>query len=344
MSTAAAIRTSAPACPTCGGAVDVKTRHVVVAGGSVQLYCSASCLATRDAPPAPPQPIPEAPRPRRLVWWLAGGIVVGASLWLGIDRRPVPVSMPPSPSIDGVAELDLAEHAPPAEAPVDPGEQPDIDLDAITHDAWIHPLAGPTRRMPVNHNGAFGAVRDGVRAPECLSGHCGVDLGQNWGEPVHAAHDGVVDWVERGPNDEHGGIFVRIAHRGGTLFTWYFHLAAVPRSIQPGVKVTMGQVIGLLGDTGIKHSAPHLHFAMSVKTGQHAERYLDPEPLIAIWPLWIANDNGGGRVSTVEAPGVPVRETSRRRQAPAGPAVIEVSAPATAPTPEVEGSAAAPPP
>ncbi|HSD91277.1 MAG TPA: M23 family metallopeptidase [Kofleriaceae bacterium] len=341
MSTAAAIRTSLTVCPRCGGAVDVKTRHVVVAGGSVQLYCSASCLAARDAPPAPPEQIVEPPRPRRLVWWLAGGIVVGASLWLGLDRKHVPVSMPPSPAIESVSELDLVE-TPTTETPVDGVEQPDIDLDEITHDAWIHPLAGPTRRMPVNHNGAFGAVRDGVRAPECLSGHCGVDLGHDWGEPVHAAHDGVVDWVERGPNEEHGGIFVRLSHRGGTLFSWYFHLAAVPKSIHPGVKVTMGQVIGLLGDTGIKHSAPHLHFAMSVKTGAHAERYLDPEPLIAIWPLWIANENGG-RVSTAEAPGVPVREISRRRSVPTAPTVIDVSAPAM-PAPEVENTAAPPPP
>lgn len=339
---AAAVRTSSSSCPTCRGVVDVKTRHVIVAGGGVQLYCSASCLAARDAPPAPPQHPIEVPRPRRGAWWIAGGVIVGASLWLGIDRKHVAVSMPPSPAIDTASELDLAEPPPP---PIDLPEDAvalasDVDLDAITHDAWIHPLAGPTRRMPVNHNGAFGAVRDGVRAPECLSGHCGVDLGQNWGEPVHAAHDGVVDWVERGPNDEHGGIFVRISHRGGTLFTWYFHLAAVPRSIQPGVKVTMGQVIGLLGDTGIKHSAPHLHFAMSVKTGAHSERYLDPEPLIAIWPLWIANDNtGGARLSTIEAPGVPVREISHRHPIPAAPAVIDVSAPAAAESSD-SGSAA----
>jgi hypothetical protein len=35
------------------------------------------------------------------------------------------------------------------------------------------------------------------------------------------------------------------------------------------------------------------------------ERYIDPEPLVAIWPLRMPV-NGGAVVSTVEAPGVPL--------------------------------------
>src|SRR5262249_27059298 len=139
-------------------------------------------------------------------------------------------------------------------------------LGELMQDAWIHPLAGPRRRMPINHTAAFGAERPGDRPPECASGHCGVDVGGDvWGEAVHAVDDGVVEWVNRGPNEEHGGIFVKIAHRSGTLYSWYFHLAAVPRWVQPGVKITAGQVIGLVGDTGVKNSGPHLHFSMSVK-------------------------------------------------------------------------------
>src|SRR5262249_27021950 len=142
-----------------------------------------------------------------------------------------------------------------------------------------------------------------------------------WGEPVHAVHDGIVDWVNRGPNEEHGGIFVKIAHRGGSLYSWYFHLAGVPRWVKPGVNIKAGQVIGLLGDTGIGRSSPHLHFSISVKPSKYAhERYIDPEPLIAIWPLWIANDNAsGGHMTTEVAPGLPVRERDRPRPKPAEP-------------------------
>ena len=72
----------------------------------------------------------------------------------------------------------------------------------LAKDAWFHPLAGPRRRMPTNHLQAFGAERPGERPPECVSGHCGVDVGGGlWGEPVHAAHEGVVDRVNRGPNE-----------------------------------------------------------------------------------------------------------------------------------------------
>ena len=71
---------------------------------------------------------------------------------------------------------------------------------------------------------------------------------------MHASHDGVVDRVQRGANEPHGGHYVRIAHRDGTVFTQYFHLAAVPRWVEAGVPVKAGDVIGLLGDTGVKES------------------------------------------------------------------------------------------
>jgi hypothetical protein len=200
--------------------------------------------------------------------------------------------------------------------------------------------------MPINHTAAFGAERQGQPPPECLSGHCGVDVGGAiWGEPVHAVHDGVVAWVNRGPNEEHGGIFVKIAHRSGSLFSWYFHLAAVPRWIAPGARITVGQVIGLIGDTGVQHSGPHLHFAMTVKPASSArERYLDPESLIAIWPLWIVED-GKGHVSTDAPPGIPVRAPARPRSPAAAPIPHDDDQPAPpsaakASEPEAEASPA----
>ena len=67
--------------------------------------------------------------------------------------------------------------------------------------------------------------------------------------------------MQRDANDSHGGHYVRIAHRDGTVFTQYFHLAAIPRWVERGVHVKAGEVIGLLGDTGVKEStrAPSLH-------------------------------------------------------------------------------------
>src|SRR6185369_1095944 len=182
-------------------------------------------------------------------------------------------------------------------------------LVALGRDAWIHPLPGPVRRMPLRDSRVFGAPRPGDRAIECRNGHCGVDLGgEIWGEHVHAVHDGVVDRVKRGVNPDRGGQFVRIAHRGGTVFTQYFHLTAIPRGIERGVQVRAGDVIGLLGDTGVKESAPHLHFTISVRASKDGpEKYIDPEPLIALWPLRVPMDGGeAGLVTTVALAGTPL--------------------------------------
>jgi murein DD-endopeptidase MepM/ murein hydrolase activator NlpD len=182
-------------------------------------------------------------------------------------------------------------------------------LAELGRDAWIHPLAGPVRRMPRVDSRVFGAVRPGERPAECRNGHCGVDLGgEIWGEHVHAVHDGVVDFVQRGANPDRGGEFVRLAHHDGTVFTQYFHLAAIPRGLERGVHVTSGEVIGLLGDTGVKDSAPHLHFAISVRPAKELpERYIDPEPLLALWPVRVPIDGGeAGMVTTVARPGLPL--------------------------------------
>jgi murein DD-endopeptidase MepM/ murein hydrolase activator NlpD len=312
--------------------VDVKSRHLAVRGTSIHVYCSDACLRGGDDPPAPP----EAPPRRRARWWIAAGIAAGGGIaalahtgradaggdgaaaraWLALVLPPDP----PAPPAPPPAPPDPP--APPGPPPEPPEERARREADAalveeLARDAWIHPLAGPTRRMPVSHAQTFGAARDRAPPPECLSGHCGVDLwsADIWGEPVLAVHEGSVAWVHRGPNEDNGGVFVKLSHRGGTLFSWYFHLAAVPRWVRPGAKVKVGQVIGLVGDTGVKRSAPHLHFAMTVKRRDgERERYIDPEPLLAIWPLWLREPGSPiGRLATDAPPGLPVRGTARRR-------------------------------
>ena len=98
------------------------------------------------------------------------------------------------------------------------------------------------------------------------AGACGVDLGgELWGEHVYAVQDGVVDRAHREGNEERGGIYVRLSHFGGMVFTQYFHLAAIPRLLSRGDRVKAGEVIGLLGDTGTGGGRRHLHFALSIR-------------------------------------------------------------------------------
>jgi murein DD-endopeptidase MepM/ murein hydrolase activator NlpD len=296
-------------CPQCAGPLDVRTRHVVIEGSTVRAYCSAECVALSTAPILPVQDVelPQSSWLFRLVRVGVGIPFLALSSFGGHIDAPRPVSQP---------VVEVPPPAPPEEPRFGPSWPPtDADWQAeIASDAWIHPLDGPRRRMPISDSRVFGAERQGDRPGECNNGHCGVDLSGPWGEPVHAAHDGVVDRVQRGANEEHGGMYVRVAHRGGTIFTQYFHLAAIPRKLLVGTQVKVGEVIGLLGDTGVKHSDPHLHFTISVKPSDEVnERYIDPEPLIALWPLRIPIDENA-MLTAQAAPGVPHGAASRHKK------------------------------
>jgi murein DD-endopeptidase MepM/ murein hydrolase activator NlpD len=290
-------------CAMCEGAL-LERRFVHVERWYLHLLCSEECLraAVREQ-----RRERWAARRRHTKWLAIAATLAGACL--------TPHEGPPRPvRVARAAPVRAARAAGPPLLP--PGwfgpDWPPTEtslLAALGRDAWIHPLAGPVRRMPVRDSRVFGAVRPGDRAIECRNGHCGVDLGgEIWGEHVHAVHDGVVDWVQRGPNPDRGGEFVRIAHRNGTVFTQYFHLAAIARGLERGTPVKGGDVIGLLGDTGVKESAPHLHFAISIRPAKDwPEKYIDPEPLIALWPLRVPLDGSeSGLVTTLGPPGVPL--------------------------------------
>jgi len=292
------------ACGVCGGALPA-ARYVHVDARSVVVLCSAACFR-------------EIVRDRRRARWAerrrrtaqAAVVVILASGFL------TPHGGPPGHWRIAHAAPAPAPRPPAGPLPLPPGwfgpEWPPTEanfLASLGQDAWIHPLSGPVRRMPRADSRVFGAVRPGERPAECRNGHCGVDLGgEIWGEQVHAVHEGVVDFVQRNANPDRGGEFVRLAHRDGTVFTQYFHLAAIPIGLERGVHVKSGDVIGLLGDTGVKESAPHLHFAISVRPWpDRPERYLDPEPLIALWPVRVPVDGSeAGLVTTLARPGLPL--------------------------------------
>lgn len=284
-------------CPACAGPVDMFSPHIVVDGSTVKVFCSARCRTGPEVDGWVEKPSPPKGR-SRLRPFVAGGAFLGI-LFVAESTSPEPsVAAAPAPR----PIVTVAVPAP---------EPPAVTAEAewvkeILRDVWLHPLAGPMRRMPSLDGAVFGAERPGERPPECKNGHCGVDIGGDvWGEPVLAVHDGVVDRVQRGPNDEHGGLYVRLSHRNGTVFTQYFHLAAIPRWIRVGRPVEAGEVIGLLGDTGVKESGPHLHFTISVKPSpDRPEEFIDPEPLIALWPLHLrARGTDGRSLSTGAAVG-----------------------------------------
>lgn len=86
--------------------------------------------------------------------------------------------------------------------------------------------------------------------------------------------DGVVDEVNRvdlwksPPNNgiDRGGLFVSIIGVDGVRY-YGSHLRSIPASIQPGITVKAGRVLGAVGSTGsARGTAPHLHFGISWPT------------------------------------------------------------------------------
>lgn len=84
--------------------------------------------------------------------------------------------------------------------------------------------------------------------------HLGVDFGAPIGTPVMSAANGKV--VEAGWENGYGNV-VKICH--GQLTTLYAHLSQI--KVKKGQSVKQGQVIGLVGSTGLS-TGPHLHYGM----------------------------------------------------------------------------------
>ena len=86
--------------------------------------------------------------------------------------------------------------------------------------------------------------------------------------------NGVVDEVNRVDNwsgktnlgIDRGGLYVSIIGDDGVRY-YGSHLSSVVASIQPGVVVKAGRVLGKIGSTGsARGTAPHLHFGISWPT------------------------------------------------------------------------------
>jgi murein DD-endopeptidase MepM/ murein hydrolase activator NlpD len=89
--------------------------------------------------------------------------------------------------------------------------------------------------------------------------HTGVDWAAPIGTPIFAAGNGVVIKAQW---DSGYGRRVEIQHTNGYVTT-YNHLAGFGRGIAEGARVTQGQTVGYLGDSGLA-TGPHLHYEVII--------------------------------------------------------------------------------
>lgn len=104
--------------------------------------------------------------------------------------------------------------------------------------------------------GEYGVKR--IAGKEFLWSHKGVDLKVPQGTPVRAANSGEVILAEEGFYLH--GKTVTIDHGQG-ITTIYLHFKSI--NVRKGDKVTKGQIIGRVGETGLA-TGPHLHWGLYV--------------------------------------------------------------------------------
>lgn len=85
--------------------------------------------------------------------------------------------------------------------------------------------------------------------------HLALDIAADEGTEIHAFADGVVEYI--GQSDDFG-LYFKISHANG-VSSFYAHCSKL--LIQKGDKVTCGQTVALVGETGMA-TGPHLHLTI----------------------------------------------------------------------------------
>ena len=91
--------------------------------------------------------------------------------------------------------------------------------------------------------------------------HTGIDISVGSGTPIKAAESGVVIWTNPADGNPYGNN--TLIDHGDGLSTFYAHQSAF--NVSPGQRVTKGDVIGYVGDTGYA-TGPHLHFEVHINS------------------------------------------------------------------------------
>lgn len=130
--------------------------------------------------------------------------------------------------------------------------------------------------------------------------HTGVDLTAPTGTPYVAPADGVI--TEAGFINGRCGYMIEIQHGPG-LFTHSCHMKAggFPPGIRRGVRVTRGQKVAEVGNTGTSRG-PHAHFVVKTSSGftTHMDPYKHVSQFCGVSRSAARGGGGGDRSHTAE--------------------------------------------
>lgn len=209
--------------------------------------------------------------------WLTHAMVVVAAVLM----VTVPVAARRTLPVVAVGGQSLVIPAMPGIVPVAAVSAPP-DAAALPHMVW--PVQGPlTQGFGPSPYWFEPTIRVGGTVYPHF--HTGIDIAVPWGQPIHAAMAGTVEYAgwEAGYGDT-----VVLLHDGG-LRTLYAHLSRY--QVRAGQRVGQGQQIALAGATG-NATGPHLHF--EVRTAPQVVvdpmAYLQPDqsgdtrPVPVQWP------------------------------------------------------------
>lgn len=105
----------------------------------------------------------------------------------------------------------------------------------------------------------------------CSVYHRGIDLTPGFGQPIYAMADGIVsDYDEGWTYGNH--VFIDHVIDGQKIRTLYAHMQMESSPLVPGQEVTVGEFVGLVGNTG-SSSGPHLHFEVRLDGTIHTDPY-----------------------------------------------------------------------
>lgn len=146
----------------------------------------------------------------------------------------------------------------------------------LLRDDFVFPFAAESDYEP--YIDSFGSNREWTESGnESVRSHEGIDIMAPTGTPVYSVSSGTINRI--GWNT-YGGWRINITDANGAYKMYYAHLSAFVPGMKVGHKVSTGQMIGFVGDSGYGEPgttgmfSPHLHFGLyQASSGKAVDAY-----------------------------------------------------------------------